>query len=430
MNETIEILRNLVPFGKERNGNLQLLRHIEGLFKECGLEVTLVSIPGSQSKSLVARIGPKAPGGIVLSAHTDVVPADDASLWTSGNPWEMTEEDGVLVGRGVLDNLGAVALILAQLPKWAALAHAGELKKPIYVVLTGEEEPDAEGRRSRGMDAAAKFLYEDLEAEPELCMVMMPTDGKVVSSQPTQLLGFNIACTALGGLTVNPVGNASTMAAFVQVALFKKKEELKRKGLIVSEGRLHIDEKPGDISFVPKRSTVMVDVRMQPGMTAEEACRIIQDLASEAVKEAGALQKITILKRFRMTAIRAQRWLFGRCSDQKSKSLEVPTNRSGEVSVSFNGVNAGFRCEDAAALELAKHIVQVDETVPGGYQTEAPGLGPKAVVWGPGKLSGVPGFGGAHARKESFDKKAFQAAQAGMDRIGGYCSQKPAALIA
>lgn len=85
--------------------------------------------------SLVARIGPSVPGGIVLSGHTDVVPVE-GQAWTS-DPWTLTgPRDGRLYGRGASDMKSFVALSLAL----AEAVDPATLRRPLLLALSHDEE--------------------------------------------------------------------------------------------------------------------------------------------------------------------------------------------------------------------------------------------------------------------------------------------------
>ncbi|MDK4696864.1 M20/M25/M40 family metallo-hydrolase [Kingella negevensis] len=52
-------------------------------------------------------------GGLVLSGHTDVVPVDGQD-WAT-NPFELTEQNGKLYGRGASDMKGFIASVLGAI---------------------------------------------------------------------------------------------------------------------------------------------------------------------------------------------------------------------------------------------------------------------------------------------------------------------------
>jgi acetylornithine deacetylase len=72
--------------------------------------------------NLFATLGPADRPGIVLSGHTDVVPVD-GQPWTVA-PFELTERDGKLYGRGTADMKGYIACVLALVPALVAATCA------------------------------------------------------------------------------------------------------------------------------------------------------------------------------------------------------------------------------------------------------------------------------------------------------------------
>jgi acetylornithine deacetylase len=84
--------------------------------------------------SLHCRIGPAVGGGVILSGHMDVVPVEGQDWHT--DPFQLTEKEGKLYGRGSCDMKGFLACCLAALPDMLA----ADLKKPIYFAFSYDEE--------------------------------------------------------------------------------------------------------------------------------------------------------------------------------------------------------------------------------------------------------------------------------------------------
>ena len=98
MTKTIELLDRLIAFDTvSKNSNLDLIAFVESYLDERGFELTKIPDPTGQKAGLFASIGP-AGNGIVLSAHTDVVPVEGQD-WTR-DPFKLTDEGENLYGRG------------------------------------------------------------------------------------------------------------------------------------------------------------------------------------------------------------------------------------------------------------------------------------------------------------------------------------------
>ncbi len=103
--------RELVAFDTtSRDGNIPLIEFVEDYLDSWGIPHFRVDYEAGKKTNLFATIGPDIAGGIVLSGHTDVVPVD-GQTWAS-NPFELSERDGRLYGRGTCDMKGFIAVAL------------------------------------------------------------------------------------------------------------------------------------------------------------------------------------------------------------------------------------------------------------------------------------------------------------------------------
>ncbi len=167
-----DILQSLVAFPTvSRDSNLDLIAYVEGLLADAGIETTRVPNAEGDKAGLFASVGPDAPGGVVLSGHTDVVPTDGQD-WAT-DPWVLTEKDGRLYGRGSVDMKGFDALAIAAMIQ---AAKSGDLKRPLQIALSYDEEVGCTG---------APPLIEALLAsglpKAETALVGEPSDLKVVT---------------------------------------------------------------------------------------------------------------------------------------------------------------------------------------------------------------------------------------------------------
>jgi SP family sugar:H+ symporter-like MFS transporter len=87
--------------------------------KPLGFDCRRIENSTDDKANLWARIGPDTDGGLVMSGHTDVVPIDGQDWHT--DPFNLTDKDGRLFGRGTSDMKSFIALCLAFAPKFATL---------------------------------------------------------------------------------------------------------------------------------------------------------------------------------------------------------------------------------------------------------------------------------------------------------------------
>jgi cysteinylglycine-S-conjugate dipeptidase len=107
---------------------------VSRLFAEAGAEMSSLELPGTPPV-VMGRI-PAPPGAptVLLYSHYDVVPAGDEALWETP-PFEPTERDGTLVGRGTADTKSNIVAHLGALRAWGGRPPVG-----VIVVIEGAEE--------------------------------------------------------------------------------------------------------------------------------------------------------------------------------------------------------------------------------------------------------------------------------------------------
>lgn len=169
LDETRAILGRLIGFPTvSSGGNLELISYAAERLSDCGARISFSRSEDGDRANLFATLGPDADGGIVLSGHTDVVPAEEAG-WLS-DPFAMTDRDGALYGRGSCDMKGFIAATLAMAPRFAERP----LTRPIHFAFTYDEEIGCLGARQ---------LVDTLEADgprPSVAIIGEPTEMRII----------------------------------------------------------------------------------------------------------------------------------------------------------------------------------------------------------------------------------------------------------
>ena len=165
------ILKELVAFSTvSADSNLALIDYVEALLDEHGYRTERRYNEDGSKANLLARIGPRTSGGIALSGHTDVVPVSGQDWKT--DPFELTEADGHLFGRGTSDMKGFIALALAA----ACAVDAGKMKKPLHLIFTYDEETGCHGAK------ALQDELDELPDKPRFVLIGEPTGMQLVTS--------------------------------------------------------------------------------------------------------------------------------------------------------------------------------------------------------------------------------------------------------
>lgn len=132
---TLQILDDLVAFPTvTSDSNLELIAYASERLEAAGAELTTTHDDTGSKANVHATIGPLVDGGVAVSGHTDVVPADGDG-WNS-DPFVVTRRDDRLYGRGTADMKGFIACVLALAPAFAA----ARASVPLHVALTFDEE--------------------------------------------------------------------------------------------------------------------------------------------------------------------------------------------------------------------------------------------------------------------------------------------------
>jgi acetylornithine deacetylase len=221
----------------------------------------------------------------MLSGHTDVVPVDGQD-WAVP-PFEMTERDGRLYGRGATDMKGFVATALAAMIK----ASGMKLLTPLHLALSYDEEIGCIGVRSL-ID-----MLREAPRKPLLCIVGEPTEMQVATGHKGKL-GARAFCrgreghSALAPLALNAIHLGCDFVA----AIRREQERLANEGprdldYDIPYTTLHVGKIHAGVALniVPNLCEIDFEIR---NVAADDPGQILDGLRDEAACIASASRAI------------------------------------------------------------------------------------------------------------------------------------------
>lgn len=275
-----EILDRLIDFDTvSRNPNIDLMRFIQGLLAEVGVEAELIPDSDGKKANLLATIGPRDGRGVMLSGHTDVVPVDGQD-WTKP-AFRLTQEDGKYFGRGTADMKGFVACALAAGLK----AAKRELKTPLHLAFSYDEEIGCQGVRSM-ID-----LLRDAPVRPAMCIVGEPTSLTVATGHKGKI-ALKARCVGREGHSaLAPLAmNALHLGCDLVSVLREVQDDLRERGgqdgdYDVSYTTVHAAKMQGGVALniVPNLCEVDFEIRNLAQDDPQKILAGIRDRAEEIV---------------------------------------------------------------------------------------------------------------------------------------------------
>ena len=220
--EALKILSELIKFQTvSGSSNVQLIEYCEKKLSKLGATSFKTFDEGKERVNLFSTISGKQKlngGGIILSGHTDVVPASSKD-WSS-DPFIATEKDNKIYGRGSCDMKGFIACSLALAPYFASQ----NLKKPIHFSFTYDEETACQG---------APIMIKELKKRNincSICIVGEPTSMKAIQAHKG-CYEYSTHFTGLAGHGSAPDKgvNAVEYATKFINKLMELREELKKR---------------------------------------------------------------------------------------------------------------------------------------------------------------------------------------------------------
>ena len=352
LEDTLAIMAELVAYPTvSSDSNLAMIAHLAGRLERAGARTEVQVDPTGTKANLLASIGPEADGGILLSGHSDVVPVTDQD-WTT-DPFQMTERDGRLYGRGTCDMKGFIAAAVAMAPHYATLLPS----RPVHFAFTYDEEVGCLGAQQLARELAARGL------RPAVAIIGEPTSMRIVEGHKG-CYEYATHFTGLEGHASNPVRgvNAVEYAVRYVARLLDLGEALKARA-------------PSDGRFDPPWTTVSTGV-----LTGGSARNVIPgkarvDWEMRPVQPGDADFVKAELARY--------------CADTLLPAMRAVSPAADIVTETVGEVDGLVPCAENEARAIVAELTGQDGAGVVPFGTEAgifQALGMSAVICGPGSI--------------------------------------------
>ena len=350
--EVLEKIARAIAFPTvSRDSNLALIEWAAGELERLGARLRLTFDDERGKANLFATLGPDAPGGVVLSGHTDVVPVE-GQRWET-DPFRAEIAGDRIYGRGAADMKGFVATALALAPEFVA----NGLRQPLHFALSYDEEIGCIGVRRLIADLVKADIKPDavLVGEPTSMRVVIGHKGKHGYRCTVRGLSCHSAYAPQG---VNAVEAAAEIIAYLKGMARRFRDDGPHDALFdVTHTTVHTGVIQGGtaLNIVPRECTFDFEFRHLPGDDPEA-------LFAE-------------VKRFAETTLLPE-----------MQRIEPQSGFQWDVLSIMPGLNVGA---DSVPAQLALRLTEMRDIGKVSYGTEASlfqQAGMAAIVCGPGSI--------------------------------------------
>ena len=252
------------PYLKIRGEEYRVARIVKREFEKNGIHYEeFARMEGRPN--VIGKIGSDGSGKrLLMPAHMDIVPAGEG--WDS-DPFEVTEKDGKLYGRGTLDNKGPLASILVAAEVLKKLKIDEQLKGELLIAALADEEAEDPD----GIDYGIGYLMEEKLINPTYSVI--PDIGENMQRIDIAEKGRTvIKITAFGKQAHGSTPERGINAVYMMAKLVTEIEKIEMTyevHPVLGDPSLNLGEIHGGAApnIVPGTCAIYIDIRTVPGMT-------------------------------------------------------------------------------------------------------------------------------------------------------------------
>jgi len=162
----LNLLSDLIKFESVTPDSSDCQKYIENYLSVLGFKTEYIKYGDVQN--MISTLGAGAPC-LIFVGHTDVVPPGDLSKWKY-DPFKLTQDEGMLIGRGAADMKGGIACFMSAVKEYCS--SKDDIRGSIKIILTGDEEGDA-------INGIRKIIDENVFSVGDLdyCLVGEPSSS-------------------------------------------------------------------------------------------------------------------------------------------------------------------------------------------------------------------------------------------------------------